>query len=44
MGDKGGVSLLFFWASASGFQDVSRDDGLGKGPGCFQVQEGQSEH
>ena len=42
--ERGGVSLLLFWAGASGFQDVSQDNGLGKGPGCSQVQEGQSEH
>ena len=43
-GSKGGVSLLFFWAVASGFQDVSPDSGLGKGWVCFQVQEGWSDH
>ena len=30
-GARGGVNLLFFWAVASGFQDVSQDNGLGKG-------------
>ena len=30
-GDRGGVSLLFFQAGASGFQEVSWDYGLGKG-------------
>ena len=40
--DKVGVSLLFFWIVASGC--VSQDYGLGKGPGCSQVQEGQSDH
>ena len=43
-GDRGGVSLLFLWAVASGFQDVPWDNGLDKGPGCSQVQEGQSDH
>ena len=43
-GDKGEVRLLFFWVIASGFQDVSQDNGLGQEPGCFQVQEGQSDH
>ena len=28
---------------ASGFQDVSRDNGLGKGLGYSQIQEGQSD-
>ena len=28
---------------ASGFQDVSQDNGLGQGPGCFQGQEGVSQ-
>ena len=41
---RGGVSLLFFWATGSGFQDLSPDNGLGKGPGCSQVQEGQPDH
>ena len=40
-GNEGGVILLFFWAGASGFQDVSSDNGLIKGPGCSQVREGQ---
>ena len=35
------VSLLFLWAGASGFQDVSGENRLGKGLGCSQVQEGQ---
>ena len=41
---QGGVSLLFFSTVASGFQDVSQDNRLGKGLGCSQVQEGQSDH
>ena len=28
---RGGVSLLFFWAGASGVQDVSQDNRLGEG-------------
>ena len=43
-GNKGGVSLLFFWTVASGIQVVSQDSGLGKGMDCSQVQEGQSDH
>ena len=43
-GDRGGVSLLFFWSVASEFQDMSQDNRLGKGPGCSQVQEGQTDH
>ena len=43
-GNEGGVSLLFFWAVASGFQDVSQDNKLGQGRSCSQVQEGQSDH
>ena len=43
-GNEGGVSLLFFWAVASGLKDVHQDNGLSKGPGCSQVQEGQSDH
>ena len=35
---------MFFLAGASGFQDVSQDNGLGEGPACSQVQEGQSDH
>ena len=35
---------MFFQAGASGFQDVSQDYWLGEGPGCSQVQEGQSDH
>ena len=43
-GGKGEVSILLFWVGASGFQDMSRDNGLGKGPACSQAQEGQSDH
>ena len=43
-GGRGGVSLLFFQAGASGFQAVSWDNRSGKGPACSQVQEGQSGH
>ena len=42
--EEGRGSLLFFWAVTSGFQDVSQHSGLGKGLGCSQVQEGQSDH
>ena len=37
---------MFFWAVASGFQDVSQDNGLGKWLGCSQVQSdhGQPDH
>ena len=35
---------MFFQVDASGFQDMSPDNGLGKGRGCSQVQEGQSDH
>ena len=43
-GNEGGVSLLFFQGVASGFQDVSWHNGLGKRLDCSQVQEGQSDH
>ena len=43
-GDREVTSLLFFWAGASGFQDVSWDNALVKGLDCSQVQEGQSDH
>ena len=42
-GDRVAVSLSFLQVGASGLQDVSWEDGLGKGLGCSQVQEGQSD-
>ena len=29
---------MFFWAVASGFQDVSQDNGLSKGPGVLRYR------
>ena len=43
-GEIGEELVSFFWEGASGLQDESWDNGLGKGPGCSQVQECQSDH
>ena len=39
-GGRGAASLLFFQVVASGFQDVSWDNGLGRGLGCSRYRRG----